>query len=188
MGGAILAVGVVVALLLQRSSEEPRQLIVRVEGQSLVPLTDLRLAEGESKRIFETAKVRVVWARGPRVAGTEELTIRAVAGTNADRLVPRSTRGQTRLAIAIPAARRAYVHFPRVVAVARLWHLDPGVLLGRVVAHELLHILLRDHDHATSGLMTAEIDPRGANPPRLTTTETEAIHQALSQLADARSQ
>jgi hypothetical protein len=101
-------------------------------------------------------------------------------------MVPRSTRGLTRLAIALPEAGRAYVHFPRVVAVARQWHVDPGTLLGRVVAHELVHILLPDHDHASSRLMAAEIDPRGAEPPQFTITETAGIHKALAQAPDAR--
>ena len=166
--------------------DERRLLAVRVESRESVPLTEMLLAQREAERIFRTGDVPLVWTKAGQAAPATELTIRVVSGPNADRLVPRSTRGLTRLAIALPAARRAYVHFPRVVAVARQWHVDPGILLGRVVAHELVHILLGDHDHATSGLMAAEINPRDAKPPRLTVTEAESIHKALSQSADAR--
>jgi hypothetical protein len=63
MGGPFVGVGAVVALLLQAGSDEPRDLIGRVEGQAAVPLAGLRLAEREAERIFETGKVRLVWAR-----------------------------------------------------------------------------------------------------------------------------
>src|SRR5688572_28207317 len=72
--GAIWAVGVVGASAStgfgrSEAAHRPRR------GSVTRSATDLHLAEDESKRIFETDKVRVVWARGPRLAGTEELTI-----------------------------------------------------------------------------------------------------------------
>jgi hypothetical protein len=167
------------------SPQEQLRLAVHVEHDA-VPELQMALARLEAGRIFAVAGVFVVWRDRRSPAPTLPLIVRVVSGPTAERVVPRADNGFARLGLAMPTARRAYVHYTRVVAVAHQWHVDPGVLLGRVLAHEVVHILLRSESHTATGLMAAEMDPRGTVTPRLDAIEIEGIHNALTQVADAR--
>jgi hypothetical protein len=53
----------------------------------------------------------------------------------------------------VGAGAIAMVFLDRVLSLARRTGIDPGRLLGRVIAHEIGHLLLRTTSHSRTGLM-----------------------------------
>ena len=158
---------------------------VRVDNRADVPELQLLLARREAERIYASASVRLTWME-ERSARTSRprLVVTVLTGLPANELVPANdpASGMLRLGLALPMARRAYVHYDRVKAIADRSHSDRGVLLGRVLAHELYHVMCRSHDHSESGLMAAVMNPRDRTP-RLTSVESRDARAAVAQLA-----
>ena len=75
----------------------------------------------------------------------------------------------------------ATVYVNRVVSLANAAGTDLAVLLGRVTAHELGHLLMRDHAHQRFGLMRSrwtldEVQRDRAADWRFTAADVEAVH------------
>ncbi len=60
----------------------------------------------------------------------------------------------------------ATVYVSRVLRLAQTARIDPGVLLGRVVAHELGHLLLGKKTHSATGLMRGHWSHRDVTSAR----------------------
>ena len=163
---------------------ETLTLTLRMDHRGAAPLEQLALARVEAERIYQSAHVRLVW-RDAAGASPDRLpiVIVVVSGEEGERMLP-GAAGISRLGLAIPGAQRAYIHYDRVRNVARTRSVFPGVLLGRVLAHELYHILARRHDHSRSGLMAAEIDPASTAP--LSASEAGEFRGAVLRLFVAR--
>lgn len=117
----------------------------------------------EAERVLGAALVDVRWrscdGRGhePSVAcgpaqSSAELSLRLLRG------IARGSSTATRLGEALVdrragAAVLATVYVNRVERMARAARIDAAVLLGRVAAHELGHLLMRTAGHAHGGLM-----------------------------------
>jgi hypothetical protein len=96
----------------------------------------------------------------------------------------------------------------RVQAMAALAGVDAGELLGRVMAHEIAHLLIGTHDHSPRGLMRGEwraselarqrpadwvlsradgmkirqaLWRRSADPPALLAVDEDAVTDAVAQ-------
>jgi hypothetical protein len=78
----------------------------------------------------------------------------------------------------------ATVFADRIETAAARARIDSGTLLGRVIAHEVGHLLLGVGYHGETGMMRAEwSDERLAQPGaewRFSMTEAEAMHRALA--------
>jgi hypothetical protein len=128
---------------------------------------DLARARTEAQRIFDDTGVRLVWvdiANGPKARACEGLNL-YVSFLSPFLVRQRASRGagQGVLGSASPSTGHAFIYSERVTELAPRRRIDEGVLLGRVIAHEVGHLLLGGHDHSRSGLMTAgmETDPTG---------------------------
>jgi hypothetical protein len=143
--------------------------------------SELRHAQEEVTRIYAAAGVRVVWVRPNDPLGMtgindlrvvildKEMTKRKVASDQ----VPPTVLGQ-----ALPAARRAYIFSTRVTEVADQHASAPAIVLGRVIAHEIGHLLLENDGHADMGIMRSNLD-MFTLVERFTAAQAAAIRRTL---------
>ncbi|MBX7187161.1 MAG: hypothetical protein K1Y01_18615 [Vicinamibacteria bacterium] len=128
---------------------------------------DFGRARTEAQRIFDDAAIRLVFvdiANGPRARACEGLNL--FVSFLSPYLIQQRTRqgmGKSVLGSASPSTGHAFIYSERVRDLALRRRIDKGVLLGRVIAHELGHLLMGGHDHSRTGLMTVgmETDPSG---------------------------
>jgi hypothetical protein len=140
-----------------------------------VPSSDRVAATQVATSILRAAGIETVWNDcNNRVLATRQDTKREVCLTplNPDEVVVRllstpgpdsvrTRRGTDRLGdahvdIALAGGSLATVYVDRVARMAHAAGIDVGTLLGRVMAHEIGHLLLGTPTHGASGLMRAE--------------------------------
>ena len=102
-----------------------------------------------------TAGIAVTWPQCPCLSPVKpnELVIRIAA------TAPASTPGSLGFSfvdVGKKAGTLATVFADRVQALAAIAEVDDGQLLGRVIAHEITHLLLGTRDHGSRGLMRGE--------------------------------
>jgi len=173
-----------------RASEPRLGVVVHVTDHANHDAGDLARAQAEAKRIFADSDVSLVWAdvsEGPKAHACEGLNLSvALLSPFLIRQLASQGMGETVLGSASPSAGRAFVYSERVYARAAGTRVDPGVLLGRVVAHEVGHLLLGG-SHSRSGLMTTGIDtdPLGLRA-LFSSREARAIRGRLRSHAESK--
>jgi PadR family transcriptional regulator PadR len=139
---------------------------------------ELGTARARAKHIFADAGIRVVWRTraggGVAETGTHRIQLVVLSGFDADEMF--IGHGDL-LGIAVLSISRVYVHYDRVLALARQSRTPPGWFLGVVIAHELAHVLRPDAGHAENGLMGATLRPEAM--PMFTTQEARALRARL---------
>ena len=130
-------------------------LVVRIHDAYEIPSHQLATARTTVEGIMKGAGVAVIWPRCPCLSPVSpgELVVRITAS------VPASTPGSLGFSfvdIGRKAGTLATVFADRVHALAAMAGSDDGELLGRVIAHEISHLLLGTRDHGAGGLMRGE--------------------------------
>jgi hypothetical protein len=131
------------------------QVIVRSYNKFGVAPRDLATALETARAILRGAAIDLAWREcdpcddrpGPR-----ELIVRIVAAT--PQAEPESL-GYSLVDVRQRSGSLATIFGDRVQSMATAADFDPGVLLGRTIAHELAHLLMGTTEHATHGLMRA---------------------------------
>lgn len=113
--------------------------------------------KAEAGRIFRQVKVEVNWLDGSSEKSSVSRTLAASPGELVIRVVPHALppASKTALAMAFPSVEssgRAFIFYDRVVAMQTSTSLLQ-TMLGRVLAHEIIHLLLPGLEHSHSGLM-----------------------------------
>ena len=85
------------------------------------------------------------------------------------------------LGLAVRPRQSAFVFYNRILEVTRERAIDVGVLLGRVMAHEIGHLLLPPGRHNHYGIMQQDINVDATHPNRFTRDEANRIRQTLTQ-------
>jgi hypothetical protein len=131
------------------------QVIVRSYNKSGVAPRALAAAQKTARAILSGAAIDLVWREcGPcdDRPGPRELIVRIVAApVQAD---PESL-GYSLVDVRQRSGSLATIFADRVQSMATAADVDPGVLLGRTIAHELAHLLIGTTEHSTNGLMRA---------------------------------
>ena len=130
-------------------------LAVRIYDGYGVSTDQLTTARMTVQAIMKGAGVAVTWPRCPCLSPVSpgELVIRITAS------IPASTPGSLGFSfvdISQKAGTLATVFADRVQTLAAIADVDDGELLGRVMAHEISHLLLGTRDHGSRGLMRGE--------------------------------
>ena len=130
-------------------------LVVRIYDGYGVSNDQLATARTTVQAIMKDAGVAVTWPRCPCLSPVRpgELVVRIAAS------VPDSTPGSLGFSfvdIGQRAGTLATIFPDRVQALAAIAGVDEGELLGRVMAHEISHLLIGTHDHHARGLMRGE--------------------------------
>jgi hypothetical protein len=147
---------------------QPIAMAAHITDYVHVPDDELARASAEASRIWSGIDVTLSWTHadaatrnpsrrilddGPPI----DVDVLLLRQDMAQRMILQEHRGPGVLARAVPEALRVYVFYDRVRNESVEFKDAPGIILGRVVAHELGHVLL-GHSHSSSGLMRAEPD------------------------------
>ncbi len=149
---------------------------VRIDVRAAAFGIYVRAARAVATELYAAANVRLVFHDRPEPnASVRQLTIVVVPSSGEmDALMgPHQV-----LARVVQSGVRAYVHYDRVVAFARATGIEPGQLLGEVIAHEICH--LTGHGHSDSGLMAPSIDPRRGQRLSFTHEDADALRSRLA--------
>lgn len=131
-------------------------IVLRVANHAGAGPAELAQAQAHVDRVFEAIGVRVAWLES--AAGSGDLACDGVdllvTLLSTDRVV-RVSKDPVRENIAgwaSKAAARAFIYPDRIRELAARTRRSPGVLLGRVIAHEMGHLLLPP-GHSPTGIM-----------------------------------
>ena len=166
------------------------QITVRIVNADVVPEKTRVAAERVASEILRSAGVGVTWvecgageaARCRSPLGHAEFWLHLL-----DRKPPRRLADATGFAVLYPARDRrdgyAGVFYQKVAEEAGNEHLDPAVILGATMAHEIGHVLLGTKAHAVMGAMRArlrraEFEEAMRGALRFTPQESETIRMA----------
>lgn len=154
-----------------------RDLIVRIDNYVGVPPAVLARAKVAVEETFAAAGLRVGWDEGGQGNGAPDamrLTLHVVkleTGTRRSR--------NAVLGLAARPNRRAFVFYDRLTDAAAGHPVDIAVLLARVMAHELGHLLLPPGPHARFGLMRGDIELAETGPDRFSEAEARQLQRAV---------
>lgn len=132
---------------------------------------------------MQAAGVTVEWPECPCLTrvGSGEVVVRIAAASAAS--TP-GALGFSFVDIGQKAGTLATVFVDRVQSLAAIAEVDDGELLGRVMAHEISHLLIGTRDHQPRGLMrgewrASELARQRQSDWRLSRGDTLKIRQAL---------
>jgi len=130
-------------------------LVVRIYDAYGVPADHLARARAAAEGIMKAAGVAVTWPPCPCLSPVrqDELVVRVTGAS------PASTPGSLGFSfvdLGLKTGTLATVFADRVQALAAIGGVDEGQLLGRVIAHEISHLLIGTSDHSQQGLMRGE--------------------------------
>jgi hypothetical protein len=128
-------------------------LVVRIYDGYHIPSDHLATARRTVEGIMmKGAGVTVTWPNCPCLTPVSpgELVIRIAAASPAS---PPIALGFSFVDVDLKIGTLATVFADRVAAMAALAGIDEGELLGRVIAHEIAHLLIGTRDHSPRGLM-----------------------------------
>jgi len=145
------------------------ELSVQTYNYSGVSAEELAAARRYAEAIFRRANITISW-RDCRTSGRDAVDVLPNCRTDLGsdevmlRIMTSSTPGldrATSLGFSLVNRENAHsawlssVFANRVAALASQAGIDPTLLLGRAIAHELGHLLIGSTDHARAGLMRA---------------------------------
>jgi hypothetical protein len=162
MAVAVVIAGVAGTLLSHALVAVPLadQVVVRTYNKFGVAPRELATALETARAVLSGAAIDLVWrecdpcddALGPR-----ELIVRMVA---APAQAEPGSLGYSVVVVQERSGTVATIFANRVESIATAADFDPGVLLGRTIAHELAHLLIGTTEHSAHGLMRAQWDRR----------------------------
>jgi hypothetical protein len=136
------------------------QVVVRTYNRFGVAPRELTTALETARAILRGASIDLVWREcGPcnEPPGPRELIVRIVA---APAQAEPGSLGNSLVDVQRRGGSLATIFADRVESLATTAAFDPGVLLGRTIAHELVHLLIGTTEHSARGLMRARWDAR----------------------------
>jgi hypothetical protein len=166
---AVIAATLTVLWSVPLAATESEAPDVRIRILDYAPIANDVLAQAQQRvtDIYKIIGVQVWWQAtvrplDPSTSGADTLTepsefVLIVLSPNMSRRM-KVARDVVGMAIVPPqgGGRIAYVLFDRVTRVARAARSDVTDVLGRVMAHEIGHLMLPDGSHSGSGLMRAD--------------------------------
>ena len=136
--------------------ENSPQLTIRVYKLAPISTWALESAEAEAAHILRRTHLRLTWINCPSAAnsgscsspeGPNDLILHVLATA-----LPQAPADALGMASASPYGNCAFLFYDRIVA-CRKYRTWPYQVLGRAIAHEMVHLLLPASSHSVSGLM-----------------------------------
>lgn len=136
-------------------------------------------ARSHAERVFGAIGVHVAWSDGTGgPCGDLDLFVTLLSTDGVEEAPSTGEMGENLVGWASRADARAFVYPDRVRALALRTRRSPGVMLGRVIAHEVGHLTLAS-GHSRSGIMSQGIDSRPTSMWALFTPEQGRTIRAL---------
>ena len=132
-------------------------------------------------RIYATAGVHTVWATGNEHADAPGLHVRVILFSRdlAEEKIRSEAVPGSVLGLASRGAGRAYIFTHRIANLALRHGDDFRRVLGRVIAHEVGHLVLPVNSHSDQGIMRANVGVRSKSDRDFTTEQGIAIRSML---------
>jgi hypothetical protein len=196
-GGAAI---VVMALAVGLGADREIDLTVRLYNTASIPTPELVGARRTAESILSDAELNVMFRHCGRPARTDdpatpcdsslqpsEVVVRIIAAPEFNTSLDPEAYGVTYVVKETNRGWLATVFSDRIEQAATRVGVDPGTLLGRVMAHEVGHLLLGRGYHGEAGVMRAEwSDDRLGRPGdawRFSRIEAAKIHGVLISIA-----
>jgi len=162
------------------NSQEPLQLGVRFYNNAQISDGAVRATKKVVAQVLSESGIRLTWTdcnTNPATSGgvslpcdasarATDLVLYFVGSSDLSRWVDRDTLGYSIILTGNQLSTMAYISCPRVARLSAYTSVDVPELLGLAVAHEIGHLLLGSHSHASQGIMRAtwklaDIEHRG---------------------------
>lgn len=160
--------------------------VLHIDDRAAVPAPALAAAQTEVEQIFLAAGVEIAWATGRFPVSLMKAHVETPGSRHVAVIVlnhdESSSAGMVGCALGFAAKRSAaaYVLYNRVADASHNRAVDLAVVLGRVIAHEVGHVLLPPNSHAPHGIMRADLDLGLANPNRFTNGQARVLRAELA--------
>ena len=140
-------------------------LTIRLYTSGDVAAADIAAAQRRTEAIFRQALIDIEWTdcrKGPKTPrplaceappGDLEIVMRLTAAASGQPPAAGDTLGDAVVDTTTGRGSLGTVYVSRVQSLARATHTSHSELLGRVIAHEVGHLLLGRTEHPDSGLM-----------------------------------
>jgi hypothetical protein len=180
------AVAAVVAVAGQSAAADAASptVVLHVENFAQIPADMLSDAESEARSIYDAAGIQTVWTNED--AGIDDsdpstlhLTVLLLTRNMSAQKIRKDRVGNGVMGQAARPTRRAYIFTFRITDTASMRGAFATDLLGKVLAHEVGHLLLPTPGHSDQGIMTADLQLSPTRVPRFTTEQSEAMRTAL---------
>jgi hypothetical protein len=140
-------------------------LVLTLIDYSGTPARELARAEQEAARIYADAGLLVQWESGELVGDRVEqangkLRVILLPRDMTKRKTAAEAIGDTVLGRGSRESGRAYIFVDRIVDLAVRARVEVSRILGRVIAHEVGHVLLTESGHSATGILAATIETR----------------------------
>jgi hypothetical protein len=156
-------------------------IVLHVFDYARISPADRSGAETEVTRIYAAAGVRTVWATGDEHADAPGLHVRVLLFSSD--VVIRELRPESLpdnlLGLAARESGRAYIFIHRIATLALQRGDDFRLAFGRVMAHEVGHLLLPSDSHSDRGIMRAYVSVRSKDGRDFTTEQGVVIRAML---------
>lgn len=147
----------------------------------------LEAAKTEASRTYSMIGVSLVWTdKGTKAisspAGALDVRVVLLSRARTDIFLLRRRLSSTALGVAPSGTGRIYVFCGRIRQRALAMNEKVETILGRIIAHELGHLLLPANGHSATGIMRASLNYQAEEPLRFTEAEANAnaIHAFLT--------
>jgi hypothetical protein len=163
------------------AEEVPGRLTVHLVNHAHLSASDLRAAEREASNIYASAGIELVWVLGHPAGSGASNTVRVVL------LDAQMTRNKARDEHLPDGALGegshggwAYVFTSRVLVRSVSAQAGFAGVLGRVIAHEIGHVLLPEHSHALHGIMQASLELLSGNDRHFTEAQAAVLRNLVT--------
>jgi hypothetical protein len=152
--GLVAAIGGSLALGTATVGAEGREVLinVRVRNDAQVPAKLLARAQNAVMTTYAKAGVRVAFGENGAT-----ITVALITRQQAEKLGHRVDVLGFALSSLSGGGKVAYIMMEHVTEQSKLHQVDPGIVLGSVIAHEMGHLLLPYNSHSPSGVMRPKL-------------------------------
>ena len=159
-------------------------IVLRVDDFSGLFPEDVDAALIAARRVFTRAGIRTIWVYGrrrlPPIEGALHLRVLVLSKEMTEQKIAGEEVQGNVLGQASKDCGRAYIYSHRIAALAARNQRRIGDLLGRVIAHEVGHLVLPENGHSPIGIMASALDLSPATPPAFTPEQVAAIRQRVA--------
>jgi hypothetical protein len=181
-----IAATLAVAVLAAAAQPLPPTIVVHLRSGGTIPGDLVLDAEARASRIFEAIGVSIRWVNDGakcrscdrRDAFDIEVTVLSTDATPG--FLAKTSASRDALGVAVVSTTRVYIFGERIRDVAGSQRNLP-VVFGRVLAHEIGHLVLPGAGHSETGIMRADLS--NAPPivdPGFTPSQAESIRRWLA--------
>lgn len=170
------------------TSDTHHAIVLRVENKCGIRPNLLEAAQDTATAVYNAVGVRLAWlspGTGPPadLAGAPRFGVVLVTEANESQLLssvslPKAVLPNV-LGITPIEARRVYLFCARIAKMARLNRVTVDVLLARVLAHEIGHLMLPHMAHSDTGIMRSSVDVQTRESPGFTEHQGASIRTLL---------